>query len=1039
VPPAPAVDIGADAIKYALDSVDDHAFPSSGLVPIVGWACAEAGIDRIDIVLDGRFVTRIGTGNERKDVASAFPGIPDAGRSGFSGSLDLSGEAHGTHDLRLAIHDRAGHSVHVDRTIRLVAPDTLYHEYYLRGLPARDEEQRLVPPGASPVHFDVWITFDGADAGRLSETLRSVTDQAYPDWRLYLRPSEDVVVDCPGSDGRITIAPADGLHEHLRPHPPGSVPRFLVFLTIGDVLAPGALSRAAAYLHDHPQTTLLYSDHDRVKAGGLHHAPSFKPDWSPDYSLARNYVGDVFFVRQDAETLRLCRELLASSAPAWRYDLLLHLGLGDVQRTIAHVPEVLWSRRDTAAESHPDETRAVRDALQRRGSTAEVAETGVSGVRHISWPHPASRPTVTIIIPTTGNLTVLRPCIESLLAKTRYPAYQLLMIDNSRGRHPDGIAFLRDHGLQVLERNEPFNWAKLNNDAARASTGDVLLFLNDDIEVVDETWLDELVALVCRDEVGTVGALLQYPDGHIQHGGIFLVDHGGGARHHLAGLHPDAPVYENLHMVTREVSASTGACLAIRRELFERLGGFDADLAIVGNDVDLCLRVEQAGYRNVWTPRCRLIHHESVSRAEIRISDDERKMWRRWAKAFRAGDPYYSQHLSQVLTDCSLNLDRLRRTPEAAGADDMSAVGANLIGYIKAEMGIGEAMRGLAAACDAAAVPIDIVNYERGNPARMGDERWSHRTTDRPRQAINILYVNADVTPHARQSLPDHMFDGRYTVGYWAWELPEFPDDWLESFRYVNEVWVPSRFVQDAVAAKSPVPVLRIPHAVERTKLPALNRRYFGLPERVFLFLMMYDVNSVQERKNPRGAIEAFKRAFAGADDTVGLVVKINNGTARELAEIRAQIEDYPNIVTLTQTLSRYEVDSLILACDAFVSLHRSEGFGLVIAEAMALGRPVVATNWSGNTDFMNESNAACVDFRLVPLERDHGPYKKGQLWADPDVAHAAWWMQSLRRDGDRRARLTATAVETIERQHSAARVGALVRTRLDYIRRGLA
>jgi GT2 family glycosyltransferase len=650
--PEAAVDIGPEAIAYALDSIGAHDFPSMGLVPIVGWACAEAGIDRIDVVLDGRLVTRLETGHERTDVASALPDLLDAGRSGFSGSLDLSGEAHGTHALRLAIHDRAGHVVHVDRTIRLVEHDTLYHEYFFQSLPRREEETRLLPWGTPTAHFDVWITFDAADAGRLSETVRSVTDQAYGDWRLFLRPSEDIVVDGHGGDGRITIVSANGVHEHLRPHPPGSAPRFLVFLAIGDVLAPGALSRAAAYLHGHGDTTLLYSDHDRIKAGGLHHAPSFTPDWSPDYSLARNYVGAVFFVREDAEALRLCRELLAGAAPAWRYDLLLRLAHGGARPVIGHVPEVLWSRWHTATESHADEGRAVREALRRRGSTAEVAETAVPGIRHVSWPHPAPHPTVTIIIPTTGNLAVLRPCVESLLAKTRYPAYRLLMIDNSRGRRPEGIAFLRARGLQVLERNEPFNWAKLNNDAARASTGDVLLFLNDDIEVVDEAWLDELVALVCRDEVGTVGALLQYPDGRIQHGGIFLVDHGGGARHYLAGLHPTAPVYENLHMVTREVSASTGACLAIRRELFERLGGFDADLAIVGNDVDLCLRVEQAGYRNVWTPRCRLIHHESDSRAEIRSSDDERKMWRRWATAFRAGDPYYSKHLSPVLTDC---------------------------------------------------------------------------------------------------------------------------------------------------------------------------------------------------------------------------------------------------------------------------------------------------------------------------------------------------------------------------------------------------
>src|SRR5262249_51380668 len=334
----------------------------------------------------------------------------------------------------------------------------------------------------------------------------------------------------------------------------------------------------------------------------------------------------------------------------------------------------------------------------------------------------------------------------------------------------------------------------------------------------------------------------------------------------------------------------------------ERLGGFDEKLEVAGNDLDLCLRLHKLGYRNLWTPYCRLIHHESMSRKEIDIGDDEEKMWQRWEQAFHAGDPYYNPHLSKLYTDCSLNLDRLKglkRSLKVADGRNTGDTGVNLIGYIKAETGLGEAMRGLASACDAADIAFDIYNYEYGNPSRMGDETWAHKITQHPGQPINILHINADLTPGVRQALPYTLFAGRYTIGYWTWELPEFPDTWLESFHYVNEVWVPSRFVQESVTPKSPVPVLRIPYTVGRKDLPYLDRRYFSLRAGAFLFLMMYDIHSIEARKNPQGAIAAFKQAFAPDDTQVGLVIKVNNATAHDLATISEHIGDYANIHTL--------------------------------------------------------------------------------------------------------------------------------------------
>lgn len=346
-------------------------------------------------------------------------------------------------------------------------------------------------------------------------------------------------------------------------------------------------------------------------------------------------------------------------------------------------------------------------------------------------------------------------------------------------------------------------------------------------------------------------------------------------------------------------------------------------------------------------------------------------------------------------------------------------------------MGLGEACRQLAGAMDQAGIPFGILNYPGAGAARHGDLSWAHRETQEAGYQVNVFHMNPDSLQHALQYFGQELFDHRYNIGYWAWELPEFPDEYVSAFSLVQEVWVPSQFIADSVAAKSPVPVIRIPHAVNMDPSIPADRSRFGLPQECFLFLSMYDPNSFEQRKNPLGAIRAFKRAFAPDRNDVGLVVKVSYPNEWELAKLQQEKGDWPNIIILAETMARDDVLCLMQSVDCFVSLHRSEGFGLVIAEMMALGKPVIATNWSGNTDFMNETNACAVGYQLVQIGEDIGPYKAYQIWAEPDLDHAASFMERLVSDPDYRRMIASLGQESVRGNLSPANVGTMIRNRL--------
>ncbi len=361
-------------------------------------------------------------------------------------------------------------------------------------------------------------------------------------------------------------------------------------------------------------------------------------------------------------------------------------------------------------------------------------------------------------------------------------------------------------------------------------------------------------------------------------------------------------------------------------------------------------------------------------------------------------------------------------------------LGLNVAGFLTAELGVGESARCMVRAADAAGLPTALVPLKLHCKNPLGDQTFAARLQEANPHRVNVVHLD----PPASRDLDHHhptFRPGKYNIAYWAWELAEFPDSWVPACAYFDEIWCPSDFVREAISLKVPLPVITMPHAIGFAPPPADGRAHFGLPADTFLFLVLYDLNSYTARKNPQAAIEAFRRSgLAGRG--AALVIKVHNvaGNEADLAHLQADIADLPGTVIITETLSREDVYRLQAACDCYVSLHRSEGFGLAVAECMLLGKPVIATDWSATAEFLDATNGCPVRYRLVPLERNHGPYGKGQTWAEADPDHAADWMCRLQADAGLCARLGAAAHATIVARFSPGVVGARYRRRLEGI-----
>jgi glycosyltransferase involved in cell wall biosynthesis len=359
-------------------------------------------------------------------------------------------------------------------------------------------------------------------------------------------------------------------------------------------------------------------------------------------------------------------------------------------------------------------------------------------------------------------------------------------------------------------------------------------------------------------------------------------------------------------------------------------------------------------------------------------------------------------------------------------------LGLNIVGWFRAELGIGESARCMARAAASAEVPHALVDMKLPCLNRMGDSSYAAQLQSTNPYRANVFHIDPPVSGDIDHHHGENFRRDRLNIAYWAWELPEFPDAWIEACQYYDEIWCPSAFVRDAIAAKVPLPVIVMPHAIDFPVPVGDQKPHFDLPDDRCCFLFLYDLNSYQERKNPHAVIEAYQQAFP--DETgVQLVIKTQNPERNPEAyrELQAALGGLQHTTLIAQTLSREDVHKLEAACDVFVSLHRSEGFGLAVAETMFLGKPVISTDWSATAEFLNTDNGYPVPVDLTELTETHGPYEKGQIWANPRIEAAAGLMQQIVANRDEAAIRGQRAAHHIREHYSPEAIGRRYAQRL--------
>jgi GT2 family glycosyltransferase len=431
-----------------------------------------------------------------------------------------------------------------------------------------------------------------------------------------------------------------------------------------DILPEHAIYMLAAEISEHPQAQVIYSDEDRIDDNGLRSNPYFKPDFDPDLLLGQNVFNHLTAYR--LELLQRLGGLRQGFEGSQDHDLALRAAGSVKPGQIRHIPAVLYHWRQSSNSVSFSESdlascadasrRAVREHLGKRGVRANIVPASLArNYNRVIWPVPEPAPLVSVIVPTRDQSELLATCVDGLLNRTDYPAIEVLIVDNNSSS-PKALAYFAkiqaDARVRVIAAPGPFNYADLNNRAAAQARGEILLLLNNDIKVIDRDWLREMVSHAARHDVGAVGARLIYADGRLQHGGIVL-GVGGVAGHYRVGERRNSAGPFGWLALTRTTSAVTGACLAVRREVYEEVGGLDAqNLAVGFGDVDLCLRIRECGYRNVWTPEAELYHLESASRGldlkgekAERFSRETEVMLARWNGALQS-DPCWNPNLS---------------------------------------------------------------------------------------------------------------------------------------------------------------------------------------------------------------------------------------------------------------------------------------------------------------------------------------------------------------------------------------------------------
>lgn len=514
----------------------------------------------------------------------------------------------------------------------------------------------------------------------LHRAIASVRAQVYPNWELCIcddaSPNAQtrlLLETAAQGEPRIRLAfHAENRHISHATNTAISLAqgKYIAFLDHDDELRPHALLCVIQMFAQHPELRILYSDEDKIDQSGARFDPYFKPDFNLGLLRSHNYM--CHFAVYDRSLMDQLEGLRPGFEGAQDYDLALRAVDAVDRRAIGHIPKVLYHWRTSTgstASGHGNKNyafeagrRALLEHLQRRGIRGRVEEAPeASGMYRICWQRPEPTPLISIIIPTRNGHDILRQCLDSLM-QTCYPHYEVIVIDNGSD-DPAALDLLSQREgsgqIRVLRDDGPFNFSALNNRAVReAARGEFVLLMNNDIEITHPEWLDEMVGAAMEPNVGCVGARLWYPDGRLQHAGVILVCGVAGHAHKL--LHRGQHGYMGRAVLAQDFVAVTAACLLVRKRIFNEVDGLDPSLAVAFNDVDFCLRVHQAGYRNHWTPYAELIHHESVSRGYEDTPEKQRRfkgeidiLQSRWAALLR-NDPCYNPNLTADAEDFSL-------------------------------------------------------------------------------------------------------------------------------------------------------------------------------------------------------------------------------------------------------------------------------------------------------------------------------------------------------------------------------------------------
>jgi len=523
------------------------------------------------------------------------------------------------------------------------------------------EQVRSIQDFPNQPLISVLIPVTGPEMAGFHNTVRSLNAQTYWNWEAYLTLSQEIdaskleqIASLFSEQSRLHFYSPNRRENQSDPvvevlsKASGD---FVLLLHSGDSLSPEAFYQVVSHLNRTSKVDVIYFDEDHISNNGeTLQDPFFKPDWSPELLLSVNYLLHALFRRSLAASLAAQSSIEGISD----YGDLIFRCI-EHTRFVSHIPQVLYhvrqgpdSNSEQMAQALGLQCKWVQAHLLRTGSPSAQALISINNNIHVKWPTPEKR--VSIIIPTIDNLQYLQKCVASISARTTYPNYEIILVDSGSREDATLKYYGEIHQLANITKvdyttTKEFNFSAALNMGARNAHGEIFLFLNNDTEIIDPIWLEELAAWAERPEIGIAGAKLLYPDGTIQHAGI-VIGLEGHASHIFSEMREgDTTPYGSTDWY-RNYSAVTGACMAIRREVFEKLGGFDEDYQLVFSDIEICMRAITSGYRVVYTPYARLIHHEGRTRFRHIPEQDIQRAYEHLKERVEEGDPFYNPNLS---------------------------------------------------------------------------------------------------------------------------------------------------------------------------------------------------------------------------------------------------------------------------------------------------------------------------------------------------------------------------------------------------------